>query len=128
MQYSIIEACNQGNNETILLDSSKYIGRALALNNLENVNLKIIYVVRDVRGVIKSFSKKVQTSKSPIHTIIYYLFVNIVSEIVSFFYFRKKIIKIRYEDLINHPISIFELRSGLNRKKRAIIINSIQIK
>ena len=28
----------------------------------------------------------------------------------------------------NDPISIFELRSGLNRKKRAIIINSIQIK
>ena len=28
----------------------------------------------------------------------------------------------------NNPISKYELRSGLNRKKRAIIINSIQVK
>ena len=27
----------------------------------------------------------------------------------------------------DNPISKFELRSGLNRKKRAIIVNSIQV-
>ena len=108
LQQSIIEAVFSDNKNQLLLDSSKYIGRALALNRLHNYNLKVIYVVRDVRGVINSFSKQVQTSKSPISTIMYYLFVNIAAEFVKLIFFRKKIIKIRYEDLINQPFLTLE--------------------
>ena len=96
------------NDKAVLLDSSKYIGRALSLNKLEDLDLKVIYVVRDVRGVINSFSKKVQTPKHPFSTIFYYLIVNSIASFIAFFVFRKKVIKIRYEDLIESPISLFE--------------------
>ena len=60
IHQQILNSIQLGSEKTILLDSSKYIGRALALNKLENIDLKVIYVVRDVRGVINSFSKNVQ--------------------------------------------------------------------
>ena len=104
----ILENINLNNDKKILLDSSKYIGRALALNNVNHLDLKVIYVVRDVRGVINSFSKKVQTSKSPLSTIVYYVFINSIVEFVTLLFFRKKIIKIRYEDLIGNPVHLFD--------------------
>ncbi len=115
LHQSILDSIQSDSEKSTLLDSSKYTGRALALNKLDNIELKIIYVVRDVRGVINSFSKKVQTSKSPLSTIVYYLLINLVAEFISRFIFRKKVIKIRYEDLINNPNSLFDrLESFLN--------------
>ena len=108
IHQQLLNTIQLDSEKTTLLDSSKYIGRVLALNNLNNINLKVIYVVRDVRGVINSFSKKVQTSKSPLITSMYYLFVNLVAEFVTRLFFRKKVIKIRYEDLIENPIQLFE--------------------
>ncbi|MBT3520320.1 MAG: hypothetical protein HN480_03580 [Gammaproteobacteria bacterium] len=115
LHQSILDSIQSDSEKSTLLDSSKYIGRALALNKLDNIELKIIYVVRDVRGVINSFSKKVQTSKSPPSTIVYYSLINLVAEFISRFIFRKKVIQIRYEDLINNPNSLFDrLESFLN--------------
>ena len=108
LHQSILDSIQSDSEKSILIDSSKYIGRALALNKLKNIDLKIIYVVRDVRGVINSFSKKVQTPKSPLSTIFYYLSINIVAEFISRYIFRKKIIKIKYEDLINNTNSLFD--------------------
>lgn len=84
-----------------LLDSSKYISRYLLLEKSENINVKGIYVVRDVRGVINSFGKQVQTPKNPLATIIYYLAINFFGEIV--FALDRKIIKVRYEDFVEKP-------------------------
>ena len=108
----ILDSIQSDTKKSIVLDSSKYLGRVLALNKLDNIELKIIYVVRDVRGVINSFSKKVQTSKSPLSTIVYYMLVNLVAEFISRFILRKKVIKIRYEDLINNPNSLFDRLEG----------------
>ena len=57
--------------------------------------------------MINSFSKNVQTSKSPLSTIVYYLVVNSVSEFVAKILLRKKVVKIRYEDLVNNPLQVF---------------------
>jgi hypothetical protein len=83
------------------LDSSKYIARYLLLEKSENINIKGIYVVRDVRGVINSFGKQVQTPKKPLATIIYYLAINFFGQIV--FALDRKIIKIKYEDFVEKP-------------------------
>lgn len=108
IQYQLLNTIHSDSKQPILIDSAKYIGRALALNDIKQLDLKVIYVVRDVRGVINSFSKKVQTSKSPLSTIVYYLFLNSVAEFVARFFFRRKIIKIRYEDMIESPIKLFD--------------------
>jgi len=107
IHQQLLNTIQLDSEKTILLDSSKYIGRALALDKLENIDLKVIYVVRDVRGVINSFSKNVQTSKLPLSTIVYYLVINSVSEFVAKILLRKKVVKIRYEDLINNPLQVF---------------------
>jgi len=97
--YDSIHACYK---QKYILDSSKYIGRALALKKSSLLNLKIIYVVRDPRGVIWSFRKKVQTSRTPLRTAGYYLIINILGELVYRFS-NTKILKVRYEDLANDP-------------------------
>jgi len=107
IHQQLLSAIQLDSEKTTLLDSSKYIGRALALDKLENIDLKVIYVVRDVRGVINSFSKNVQTSKKPLSTIFYYLIINSVAEFVAKILLRKKVVKIRYEDLIYSPLKVF---------------------
>lgn len=83
------------------VDSSKYIARYLLLKKSKQLNLKGIYLVRDPRGVVHSFNKKVQTSKAPLSALLYYNIINLLAEIV-----RRKdntILKIRYEDLVEKP-------------------------
>lgn len=84
-----------------ILDSSKYISRYLLFRKNKNINLKGIYLVRDVRGVINSFGKNVQTPKKPLSAIIYYSLINISAQWVCFF--DKRVLKIKYEDLVNNP-------------------------
>lgn len=91
----------ENTNKTWLLDSSKYIARYILLRKSKELKVKGIYVVRDVRGVINSFSKQVQTSKSPIGTIIYYILINFFGEVVC--RFDKDILKIKYEDFVSEP-------------------------
>ena len=126
IHQQLLNTIQLDSEKTTLLDSSKYIGRALALDKLENIDLKVIYVVRDLRGVINSFSKNVQTSKSPLSTIVYYLVVNSVSEFVAKILLRKKVVKIRYEDLVNNPLQVFSrletfLKMDLTDVKNKII-------
>lgn len=92
------------NDGNWILDSSKYVGRFLLLNQLKNEKLKGIYVIRDIRGVIYSFSKKVQTTKKPLSTILYYLLINTFAQIVC--WLNKDIIKLRYEDLVENPTQV----------------------
>jgi hypothetical protein len=99
-QQLLFNALNR-ENSTWFLDSSKYIGRFLLLKKLDFLNVKGIYVVRDVRGVIHSFSKKVQTTRGPLNTVVYYLLTNIFGQICAWLF--KDVIKIRYEDLIDTP-------------------------
>lgn len=82
-----------------LLDSSKYIARYLLLKKSSKLDIKAIYIVRDIRGVINSFGKQVQTPKGPISTIIYYMLINFIAQIICAF--DKKIIKVKYEDFVN---------------------------
>lgn len=93
---------NDMKNITIL-DSSKYISRYLLLSKSKKLNVKGIYVVRDVRGVINSFQKKVQTPKKPISTILYYSLINLFGQIV--YWLDTNVIKVKYEDFVQDPIS-----------------------
>ncbi len=86
-----------------LLDSSKYVGRGLALSTCSAINTHFIYMVRDPRGVVFSFSKNVQTRRNTISACMYYMAVNIVAEIATRWTLRGRVVKLRYEDLLNDP-------------------------
>lgn len=97
-QHTMFDAVRSKTSEDHILDSSKYIARYLLLRQDGQIDIKGIYVVRDVRGVIKSFRKKVQTTKGPISTILYHSLINLFGQIVC--WMDPKVIKIRYEDLM----------------------------
>ena len=84
-----------------ILDSSKYIGRYLLLKRSEKLKVRGVYVVRDVRGVIASFMKKVQTSRSPLSAILYYLMINTFAQLVC--WMDREVVKVRYEDFMRDP-------------------------
>ncbi|MDT0606241.1 sulfotransferase [Croceitalea rosinachiae] len=96
IQNSIFEKINNKLGDKWLLDSSKYIARYLMLKQSEINKIKGIYMVRDVRGVINSFSKKVQTTKTPVSTIVYYYLINFFGQIVC--WLDKDVIKVKYEN------------------------------
>lgn len=89
----------------VLIDSAKYIGRALALNTVLKDEIHFIYLVRDPRGVANSFSKNVQTQRGWLSSTIYYVIVNCVALITTKTLLRGKVQKIRYEDLLSNPAS-----------------------
>jgi len=100
-QEKLFTAISNHTNKNWTLDSSKYIGRFLLLNQIPDINIKGIYVVRDVRGVINSFNKQVQTPRKPISTILYYILTNSFGQLVC--WMNKDVIKIKYEDFIDNP-------------------------
>lgn len=101
MTDMIFRAIYKNATKPWLLDSSKYIARYLLLRKNKNINIKGIYIVRDVRGVVYSFGKNVQTHKKPLSAILYYNLVNFWAQWVTLF--DKRILKVKYEDLVYEP-------------------------
>jgi len=103
IQEELFSQIQQQRKSEWFLDSSKYITRYLLLKKSKKLNLKGIYVVRDPRGVVYSFQKKVQTSKTPLSALLYYNLINFFGEIVYRLDKDKEVLKIRYEDLVEKP-------------------------
>lgn len=101
IQEHIFSSVSEHRKSKWYLDSSKYIARYLLFKKSKKLNIKGIYTVRDPRGVINSFSKKVQTSKRPLSAVLYYNMINLFGEVVS--RTNKDILKIKYEDLVESP-------------------------
>lgn len=104
-QEKLFQAISRQSNAPYFLDSAKYIGRNLSLRKSNRINLKTIFIVRDVRGVINSFSKNVQSSRTPLSTIFYYYMVNITAMIVTLFSPKGTVLKLKYEDFMHQPES-----------------------
>lgn len=91
-------------SDTVCLDSAKYIGRAIALSRNKDIDIRIIYMTRDPRGVALSFAKKVQTSKGTLSASIYYNVINFLAELARCTVLKGKVCKVRYEDLLTNPV------------------------
>lgn len=99
---------DQLGQQDILVDSAKFIGRALALASLPRLDCRFVYVVRDPRGVVSSFEKKVQTSRHWLSATTYYFLVNVTAEVVSRTLLRGRVLKVRYEDILSDPHRVIE--------------------
>ena len=98
---SIFDSISYSTDEDYYLDSSKYLARYLLLSKSKKINVKGVFVVRDIRGVIHSFAKKVQTPRPAWSAIIYYWAVNVLGLIIALT--DKRVIKIKYEDFVENP-------------------------
>lgn len=102
-QKDLFTYIGQVHNSPLYLDSAKYISRGVQLAKTPGIDIKIVYVVRDVRGIIHSFKKKVQTSKSPLSAIVYYSTINSFGLLAQWVLGRKKVMRLRYESLMSQP-------------------------
>lgn len=87
----------------MVIDASKYVARALVLNAIPDFRVGYVYIVRDARGVLHSFSKPVQRPKSALAAALYYVLVNGAAQLAVWTRLRGRAIKVRYEDLVADP-------------------------
>ena len=88
-----------------VIDSSKSVGRALSLLRNEKVDAQIIHLVRDPRGLCYSYQKTdVSMAVKKFHSVaLYWNSTNLLCELLKLYYGHKRIIRIRYEDLVFSP-------------------------
>lgn len=129
---SLFKAISDSINDHTIIDSSKYPGRALALNKYLDAEIYYIYLIRDPRAVVNSFSKKglEQPSQNFIRATIYYFAINLLSSLVLKKIKPSHLITIKYEDFIKEPITHLtrvESKFGfnLNQSKEKIKNNSV---
>ena len=103
----LLNSCSQ-DGKLVILDSAKYVGRALALSRNPDIDLRVIYMTRDPRGVVSSFAKNVQTPKGTLSACLYYNAINFLSLLASRFFLKNRILKIRYEDLSDNYKKILD--------------------
>jgi len=111
--------------ETIITDSSKYPGRALHLSEClsDRYDISYIYIKRDPVQVVRSFAKKdiEQPSKPFLPANLYYFSINLLCTlVVRKLKKRHRVAEVRYEDLVNNPVTLLgqiEADLGLDLKK-----------
>lgn len=116
-------------SQDIIVESSKYPGRILALSDILPYEIKVIYLMRDPVKVVNAFTKKniEQPSKNYFAANLYYLSVNLLCKYAS----RKlkqrniEVMKMKYEQLLANPLTVLtevEQRLGvdLTQAKRKV--------
>ena len=89
----------------IIVDSSKYAGRALELARDFPRNVKVICLTRSPAGLVKAFKKTdaaEQKPKSVFGTLYYYLYTIACFRIVTWI-LKSRVLRIHYEDMISNP-------------------------
>ena len=111
---ALFESLAEVSGKRTLVDVSKYPGRALALARTPGVDLRLIHLVRDVRGVaysrLKSFSKDLegglQNKIAPVsstRTAWSWTTLNLISSLVMGCHDGARGTRVRYEDLVGSP-------------------------
>ncbi|MCH9646987.1 MAG: sulfotransferase [Deltaproteobacteria bacterium] len=100
--------------QRVLVDSSKNPGRALALSRIDGIDLRLVHLVRDARGVAYSGAKAFTRdetqgleqdirSMAPRRTATSWLLANLVSSLVTRAVPVENRLLLRYEDLMADP-------------------------
>lgn len=111
----------------VLLDSSKYPGRALSLNKYLSDKIFIVCMTRSPEGLIKAFQKKdagEQQPKNLFHIFLYYTYVLLCCRIVLWKYPQQSIC-ITYEELCNYPEKTLQKIQRLSQVSLEIPISKI---
>lgn len=111
--YLLLKAIQMVSGCTVIVDSSKAVERALALSLIPEIDLRIIQLVRDPRGVVwshrKSFAKDLQNglpreirSRPAWRAALYWCRMNMQADWLRRRVGAGKSMLVRYEDLMLH--------------------------
>jgi len=118
---STLEEAARYNDYNVIIDSSKSgwdsLWRPLALQRLAKRDVRVIHLVRDVRGVMWSHFKGSNTMMEKgelgvggirfLRTLICWLQTNVALAILRFLMPRGHYIMVKYEDIVQNPKEIF---------------------
>jgi hypothetical protein len=90
---------------TYVADTSHYPLRALELQQIDGIDLYLIYLVRDPQGVVASFNRHDvgEYTKSTLHTNVYLWVTHVLSLLVFLRHPRARRLLVRHEDFVADP-------------------------
>ncbi len=104
-QRTLLDALRAATGAATLIDSSKYAGRALALNQLLGEDLKVVWLLRSPSGILQSFRKPNQDEQRPkalLSAFTYVLFVSLCCRLAQA-RLGSQCLVIHYEDFMAAP-------------------------
>ena len=122
--FRLLQAIRQHSGKEVIVDSSKLPGRALALASIPGIDLSVIHLVRDGRGVawsllqgyrrdLKAGLQKEIKPKSALRTAARWCVVNVVTEALRWKLGPGRYIRVKYEDLVVDPVRTLERIGGM---------------
>ncbi len=103
----LLQALREISGAAIIVDSSKYAGRALALSRMNGVDLRVICLTRSPEGLMTSFqkpNKDEQRPKKPWAVFRYYVFVMISLRVAMWKLREERIYTLDFEELLANPV------------------------
>ncbi|MGB3634284.1 MAG: sulfotransferase [Rubrobacteraceae bacterium] len=111
---AFFDSIREAGEEQIVVDSSKSPARALALSMVPGVDLHLVHLTRDGRGVAASLNRSWRKDEEPgvtrdvegkpvWRTAAFWIVVNLTSEWVGRRLGPDKFLRVRYEDLVMTP-------------------------
>lgn len=97
----------------VIVDSSSYVSHAYLLGLLPSVDLYTLHLVRDVRGVVYSWSKKKKLGdfddeymllRKPLKAAMLWVSANLIGETMKYKDASGKYLRIKYEDFVDRPV------------------------
>ncbi|AGA10948.1 sulfotransferase [Sinorhizobium meliloti] len=112
--FSAMHSCS---GREMIVDSSKLPGRAMALAQIPGIDMRVIHLVRDGRGVAWSLLKGYERDttsglqkeikpKSVFRTALRWSMVNLAVEYLSRKLGPERVIRVRYEDFASDPVAV----------------------
>lgn len=113
--FRLFEIIGRHSGKETIVDSSKLPGRALALTSIPGIDLFVVHVVRDGRGVawslLQSYKRDVKAGlqkeikpKSALRTAARWCVVNLATEALRWKLEPERYIRVKYEDLVADPV------------------------
>jgi len=120
-QYNLklLRAIQQVTGAKVIVDSSKYAGRALALSRMQEIDLCVICLTRSPAGLMAAFQKpniNEQRPKRPVAVLLYY-FIALISLRLAAMRMKPGVFFLSYEEFATDPVqSLTEIasRAGLD--------------
>ena len=110
----LMRLLSAASGKPVIVDSSKLPGRGLALAGMEGIDLHVVHLVRDGRGVAWSLAKPYKPDasiglqreiipKPLLYSAARWAYVNLASEWLCRRVGRGRYVRIRYEDMVSDP-------------------------
>ncbi|ABR63371.1 sulfotransferase [Sinorhizobium medicae] len=115
----LLEAMHAHSGRQTIVDSSKLPGRAMAMAQIPGIDMRVIHLVRDGRGVawslLKGYERDAKSGlqkeirpKSVFRTAVRWSMVNLAVEYLSRKLGPEKVMRVRYEDFASDPVAVMQ--------------------